>query len=196
VLHASFMARGELSMPAGKALALLNDLVLALDDAAERRGVEKLSCNGSTYVAVCGMSRQRLDHASRTVDFAQDILKRVNRLNRERQANLVVKIGVGSGSATGGVVGRSRIGYHLTGEPVSSSHNLSMNAPAGGVLASRQAYTAVQNLYAFDPPVQVPAPGGETAAAWPLQLAWSRDGEAIPPAGADDGSPAAEGAEA
>jgi class 3 adenylate cyclase len=196
VLHASFMARGELSMPAGKALALLNDLVLALDDAAERRGVEKLSCNGSTYVAVCGMSRQRLDHASRTVDFAQDILKRVNRLNRERQANLVVKIGVGSGTATGGVVGRSRIGYHLTGEPVSSSHNLSMHAPAGGVLASRQVYTTVQNLYAFEPPVQVPAPGGETAVAWPLQIAYLRDGEPIPPAEAEDGSPAAEGAEA
>jgi class 3 adenylate cyclase len=173
VLHAGFIARGESSMPAGKALGLWNDLVLALDDAGERRGVEKLSGNASTYVAVCGMSRQRLDHASRTVDFAQDIVKRVQRLNRERQANLAVKIGIASGPATGGIVGRGRVSYHLTGEPVSASHNLSMHAPVGAILASRQSYTAVQNLYVFDAPVQVPAPGGETAVAWPVK--WAAD---------------------
>jgi class 3 adenylate cyclase len=190
VLHANFMARGESSMAAGKALALLNDLVLALDDAAERRGMEKLSCNGSTYVAVCGMSRQRLDHASRTVDFAQDIVKRVHRLNRDRQANLVVKIGIGTGAATDGVVGRGRISYHLAGEPVSASHNLSMHAPAGMILASRQLYTAVQNLYAFDAPLQVPAPGGETVVGWPLKYAEER---AMAQVAAEDGSASAEG---
>jgi class 3 adenylate cyclase len=194
VLHANFMTRGEPAMPTGKALELLNDLVLSLDDAAERRGVEKLSCSGSTYVAACGMSRQRLDHASRTVDFAQDIVKRVNRLNRERQANLVLKIGIGSGAATGGVVGRARISYHVTGEPVSSSHNLSMHAPAGSILASRQMYTAVQNLYTFDTPIQVPAPGGEMAMAWPLKWADSREVEAMAQAAGAEGSMPAGGA--
>jgi class 3 adenylate cyclase len=188
VLHAAFMTRGDWSMPAGKALSLWNDLMLALDDAAERRGVEKLSGNGSTYVAACGMSRQRLDHASRTVDFAQDIVKCVNRLNRERQANLLVKIGIAGGSACGGVVGRGRIAYHLAGEPVSASLNLSMQAPGGTILASRQMYAAVQNLYDFDAPLQVPAPGSETVAAWPLQWADTRDSEAMAQAAGGDGS--------
>src|SRR5205823_8269001 len=109
VLYANFIAREEYSLPAWKALALLSDLILALDDAAERRGVEKLSCNGATYVAVCGMSRQRLDHASRVVDFGQDVVKRVSRLNRERGSKLAVQIGIGSGPATGGILGRTRV---------------------------------------------------------------------------------------
>lgn len=66
---------------AEQSLATVNDLVLALDDGAERAGIEKLNGNGLTYVACCGMSRDRLDHA--IIDFAQEMLRIVRRIRRD-----------------------------------------------------------------------------------------------------------------
>jgi class 3 adenylate cyclase len=170
ILYAGFLTQGEAGLRNGvdKSLALLNDLTIALDDAAERRGVDKLSGDGVSYVASCGLSRQRLDYASRTVDFALDMLRIVQRLQRDRQADFQVRIGIASGAAAGCLAGRTRFSYHLAGEPVALAALLSALAPADGILVSRELYTSAQNLYRFGPPVNGMTLADDPVCGWPV----------------------------
>lgn len=179
--------RGLLS--AQNSIALLHDLIIAMDDAAERRGVEKLSANGAAYIAVCGMSRQRLDQATRILDFAQDVQKAIHRLNRDRQARLEIRIGIDSGPASGGVLGRTRFSYHLSGEAMAASRALAGQAPENGVLVSGQIFKSTQNLYAFHSPVRVLSPEGEPVEAWPLATGYRSNSGA--PQQTDPGTAAA-----
>jgi class 3 adenylate cyclase len=178
VLYANILVLGDSGWAgnAEKSLSLLNDLVIALDDAAERRGIEKLSSNGATYVACCGMSEQRLDQASRIVDFAQDVLRTARRLDRERHASVQVQIGVDSGPAAGGIVGRTRFSYYVSGETMSTAYTLAGQALPDTVLISRHVHDSAENLYQFHSPIQVATPGGDSVTAWPLKSTEARSG--------------------
>lgn len=154
-----------------RAFLLMRDLMAALDDAADLRGVDKLSANGSTLVAACGLSRERLDQASRILEFARDIVKSVKRLNRDQRTAMSVRIGVASGPATGGVVGRTRLSYHLFGDAMTACRTLANHVPPGsrgGILVTHPIYAASAEWAAFGEPVDVNPPVGGPIRAWPL----------------------------
>ncbi|MEM8827998.1 MAG: adenylate/guanylate cyclase domain-containing protein [Cyanobacteria bacterium P01_G01_bin.19] len=118
-----FMELSE-SLPASQTVSLLNDLVTAFDDAAEKYGVEKHKTIGSAYMAVCGLSVPRLDHAKRTIDFAKEMLRIVRRFNREKNTELGLRIGVNSGSVVAGIVGKDKFIYDLWGDTVNVANRL------------------------------------------------------------------------
>jgi class 3 adenylate cyclase len=173
VLYAKFLALGESGRvrAAEKSLGIHNDLVVAIDDAAERRDIEKLSSDGASYVAVCGMSRARLDHASRIVDFAQDIVRIVLRIHRDRKSHIQVQVGIDSGPAAGGVAGRTHFRYCLSGETLSIAGVLAEQCPPDHIMAGPQLYASMQKLHQFGAPILVAQPGGNVINAWPLKFA-------------------------
>ncbi|MGD1917891.1 MAG: adenylate/guanylate cyclase domain-containing protein [Pleurocapsa sp.] len=118
-----FMELSE-TLPASQTVGLLNDLVSAFDDAAEKYGVEKHNTIGCGYMAVCGLSVPRLDHAKRTIDFAKDMLRIIRRFNREKNTDLKLRIGVNSGSVVAGIVGRDKFIYDLWGDTVNVANRL------------------------------------------------------------------------
>jgi class 3 adenylate cyclase len=156
---------------------LLKDLMMALDDSAGRRDAERLSVSGAGYLACCGMSRYRLDHAARILDFAQDVLTIVAHIRRDRGAGLHVRIGIESGAAAGSAIGLTRDSYQLAGPAVSAASTLAAHAPVDSILVGRQTRLAAQSLYRFQPPVDVPAAAGGSLNAWRLVTGGSRHAE-------------------
>ena len=71
-----------------RAMALLSDVVGALDEAAEQQGVEKVRTIGASYLAASGLSLERPDHTARMVEFAREAVRIVRRFNAERQTSL------------------------------------------------------------------------------------------------------------
>jgi class 3 adenylate cyclase len=171
ILYASIVELGESSWSGGteKSFGLLDELVLDFDDAAERRGVERLSSNGLTYVACCGLSQGVSDHAGRVIGLAEDMLRVVERLQRERRASFLVKIGIDSGTVAGEVVGRTRHNYFLFGRAITVAAALAAEAPANRALVSQHAAAGAHGRWHFGATVQVPTPGGEITAR-PLEL--------------------------
>lgn len=170
-----FYANILLSTEAGreeaeKSLTTLNDLVIAFDDAAEGRGVEQLSSNGATYVACCGLSKHRVDHAARMVDFAQDVLKITRRLHRERHVSIRVQIGLDCGPVAGGIVGRKHFGYYIAGETISTARALARQALPDTILVSDQIHDSTPSLYPFHAAIEATPPGGSPITAWPLRV--------------------------
>ncbi|MFN9199085.1 MAG: adenylate/guanylate cyclase domain-containing protein, partial [Planctomycetaceae bacterium] len=142
-------------------------LVVAFDDAAEKIGVEKVKTSGATYLAVCGLSVQRPDHTSRVVDFAQELVRIVERVNRDRGSMLRLQVGINAGPVTGGVVGRNKFIYDLWGETVSVARRLGERSELrSSVRLTRAVRERVQEQYPLGEPHSVELPGRGAVETW------------------------------
>ena len=128
VLFAEIVGMEELGAKLGEAAALsaLGDLIEAFDEAAEESGIEKVKTIGGSYLAVCGLSVTRPDHARRIIQFAQQMERIIGVFNRDEKAHLAISIGINSGPVVGGVVGRRKFLYDLWGDTVTIAKKLSV----------------------------------------------------------------------
>ncbi|HBH53596.1 MAG TPA: hypothetical protein DDY91_17050 [Planctomycetaceae bacterium] len=171
VLFAEIQGLSEYSSTQGedRGLALLNDLVVAFDDAAEQIGVEKVKTSGATYLAVCGLSVQRPDHTSRVVEFSQELVRIVERINRDRGSRLRLQVGINAGPVTGGVVGRNKFIYDLWGETVTIARRLGVRDESqSAVRLTRAVRERIQEQYPLGEPRLTELPGRESIETWQL----------------------------
>jgi class 3 adenylate cyclase len=151
VLFADLVGFTDLAaaVSADEIVALLNDLVSAFDDAAERHGVEKVKTIGSGYMAVSGLSVPRIDHSKRVVDFAIEMAQIVQRFSQARQTHLEARIGVNSGPVVAGVIGRSKFIYDLWGNTVNIAHQMQVDGQGNAVQVTASIYDQLRDFYDF-----------------------------------------------
>jgi class 3 adenylate cyclase len=170
VLVAEFVGLDSVSGPGSEreAMNFVSDLIAACDEATERCGVEKVRAVGSAYLAVCGLSLPRPDHAARTVQFGRDLCRIVAQFNRLHGTALSVSVGVNSGPVVGGVVGRQKFLYDLWGDTVAIASRLAaQNGQA--VVVTEPVHDRLVDLYNFEGPVNVEVRGNGTVKTWTLQ---------------------------
>lgn len=133
------------------AVALLNDLVCAFDDATEKNGVEKFRTVGTLYMAVGGLSMPRPDHHRCLVDFARDMVQTLQRFNRERGCDLVLSIGISSGPVVAGLVGGDRFIYDLWGDTVRLAGEIRRpgRAEDSSIRVTGSVYDRIRDIYRF-----------------------------------------------
>ncbi|HEV3261254.1 MAG TPA: adenylate/guanylate cyclase domain-containing protein [Gemmataceae bacterium] len=168
VLVAEMVGLSELaeSLPADQAARLLNEIVVALDELAERHGVEKVRSGGASYVAVCGLSVPRPDHAHRMVEFALEALTVVRHFNQGHGTRLGVRIGINDGAVAGGLIGRKNRIYHLWGETLNAARDFHRHGKPDCVQVSRSVHDRLGEQYEFDGPVAIELPGGASQSVW------------------------------
>jgi len=151
-----------------RSISLLGDLVAACDEAAEQCGVEKVRAVGAMYLAVCGLSVSRPDHATRVLLFARELTQTVAAFNREHAASLVLTVGINSGSVVGGVVGRHKFLYDLWGDTVAIASRLAAQ-DAGAIHVTQQVHDRLCDLYTFEGPVDMDLRGQGIVKTWRLK---------------------------
>lgn len=157
--------------PPDKSLDLLNELIGAFDEQADRFSVEKIRTMGLSYLAVCGMSVSRVDHANRIVEFAQEILQVVQRFNKERGTNVNLRIGVNSGPVVGGILGRSKFIYELWGSTISTARELKNQGKINTIQISPSVQERLRDLYEFERQPEVVKMGQVKVSAWSIKNA-------------------------
>ena len=167
IARLSGFTEGTAALSAETIVGLFSELITAFDEAAERHGVERLKTSGYTYIAVCGVSEQRLDHSKRIVEFAREMLQILARFDRENGMNVTVRMALNAGPVTGGVIGREKFSYELFGETMDCARAMLLGSQVHAVLVSQSVYDSVHDLYSFYGPFQV-GEGGEMV-AWALQ---------------------------
>jgi class 3 adenylate cyclase len=152
-----------------KALSALGDLISTFDDAADKLAIEKVRSIGASYLAVCGLSVVRPDHARRMVQFAEELARIVSMFNREQKADLSVVIGINSGPVVGGVVGRRRFLYDLWGNTVTIAKKL-----ASGKGAAIRVTEGVKNRmgdeFSCIGPIHIDGEGKPAIEAWQIAV--------------------------
>ncbi|MGV6857881.1 MAG: adenylate/guanylate cyclase domain-containing protein [bacterium] len=138
------------SMEPSEAVKELNQLISTFDDAAEQHGVEKISTVGDTYIAACGLTVARLDHAKRTVAFAKDMMDIVERYNKHSHSHLGLRIGIHSGPVIGGIIGTTNYVYDIWGESVNVASRIRYEAPLNSILVTETVYERLANKDGFE----------------------------------------------
>jgi class 3 adenylate cyclase len=162
---------GQEDAPSRQAVALFNDLVTVLDDAADRFAIEKVKTVGQSYMAVCGLSVQRPDHTNRAVEFAAEMTRIVSLFNLERQICLNIWIGISTGPVVGGVVGRHKFIYDLWGDTVDVARGIRPREGPSAVRVTETVADRLRGQHEFESVGSVEVPGRDPIAVWQLRLA-------------------------
>lgn len=171
VLFADLLGFNDLAdlLPAPDLVDLLNDLVRAFDDAAERCGVEKIKTIGSGYMAVCGLSVPKLDHTKRIVDFGLEMTRIVERFNQTHQTLLQARVGINCGPVVAGIVGRSKFIYDLWGDTVNIAYRMQAEGCGDAVQISQAVHEQLGDVYKFESSQTIQVKGSETVTAWMIK---------------------------
>lgn len=171
VLFSELTGFGKLSatLTAYEIVAILNDLVTAFDEAAERHGMEKIKTIGDTYIAVCGLSIPYLDHNKRAIDFTLEMLAIIRRFNSERDFHLNIRLGISSGDVVAGIVGRNKFIYDVWGDTINIANALRSACPPGSILVATAVCRRLQDLYEFEPLAELEVNGKAKLSAWRLK---------------------------
>lgn len=104
---------------------LLAEIVDDVDALAAESGLERVKVTGTTYYAVCGVSRPVLDHAPRSVQFALAARDLVDELSDGR---LTARGAVAAGPVSTGLAARTALLYDVWGHTVTAAEDLARAA--------------------------------------------------------------------
>lgn len=163
VIFADIVGLDELSadQTSDEHLSMVNKLVRQFDAAAANFGVEQVRTLHNGYLASCGLSVPRLDNVRRTVDFAVEMQRIIDRFNGETGHNLKLRAGIDTGTVTSGLVGRASLAYDMWGSAVSLAYQVQSGTPQPGVYVSSAVYEAMRDTRSFVSAGQISVDGVE-----------------------------------
>ncbi len=150
------------------AITRLNHLVAEFDSAAEQYGIDKIKTIGDDYMAACGVVAPHLDHAKRTLDFAKEMMAIVERIGRQYDRNLELRIGLHSGPILAGVIGRTRFLYDIWGKTVDIANDIREQADSNGICLSGDTHQFLQDPANFHQGRPLQLDDGEQVLTWHL----------------------------
>jgi len=153
IIYADIVGLDEMSneLPEGELVGAIDDLFRQFDSAAESLGVERIRTFHNGYLASCGVVTPRLDSVHRSVDFALEIGRIIDRYNGETGHQLGLRVGVNTGNVVSGLVGRSSLVYDMWGGAVSLAFQMHSGSPQPGIYVSSHVYEALRDVRQFAP---------------------------------------------
>ena len=121
---------------------VLNDIFTRFDSITDHRGLEKIKTIGDSYMAAAGLPIPVADHAERAAHMALDMLEVMDRFNAQSPYHLKIRIGISTGAAVAGVIGKRKFLYDLWGDVVNTASRMESHGVAGRIQisdATRQA---------------------------------------------------------
>lgn len=153
ILFADVVGFGRLTqrLPPGELISLLDHLYLEFDEAADRFGVEKIKTLGDTYMAACGVPSAVPDHARCVAELALRMQSIATRFRSDRKLPVHLRIGLHTGPAIAGVIGRRKLSYDLWGETVNLTHQLQSSGTPDLIQISGAMRDALGDRYIYQP---------------------------------------------
>jgi adenylate cyclase len=142
------MARG---LGPEKTVALLNRLVSAFDELAERHGVEKIKTIGDAYMVASGVPIPRKDHARALAAMALDMVVAVQEVSVAENVPLNIRVGMASGAMMAGIIGKNKFSYDVWGDPVNLASRLEQSSVPGRITICPSCYVALSEAFAIEP---------------------------------------------
>jgi adenylate cyclase len=135
---------------AERVIATLDDLFTRFDELAERHGLEKIKTIGDAYMAVGGAPTPNRDHAAAAADTALEMLDAVKATSADIGEELNLRIGLHSGRAMAGVIGRNRFAYDLWGDAVNVASRMETHGAIGRIHVSEMVEQELRGRYRFE----------------------------------------------
>lgn len=151
VIFADIIGLDEISngMSGEELVGVIDELVRELDSTAETFGVEPIRTVHNGYLASCGLNVPRLDSVPRTIDFAVEMQRIIERFNSGKGYHLSIRAGVNTGNVISGLVGRSSVIYDMWGAAVNLAHQMRSGATESGIFVTTDVYEVMRDIRQF-----------------------------------------------
>lgn len=136
-------------LPPAETLDLLNEIFSGFDGLAEENGLEKIKTIGDAYMVVGGMSAPVAHHARRVVRMACGMPAVAAAVAPGRA--LGVRIGIDTGPAVAGIIGRRKFFYDVWGDTVNTASRLEALSEPGRIHVSEATRAALDDAFRCDP---------------------------------------------
>jgi adenylate cyclase len=139
-------------MPPGELVALLDRIFSRFDDVADREGLEKIKTIGDAYMLVGGLPEPRPDHAQAVARAALAIRDELDAIAGEPGCEwLELRIGIDTGPAVAGVIGRRKFIYDLWGDTVNTASRMESHGLPGQIQVSARTAAALDGAFVVEP---------------------------------------------
>ena len=118
-------------IPPADVVGVLDQVFSTFDDIAAELGIEKIKTIGDAYMAVAGAPLPHAGHVEAVADLALRMLEEAPRLLGLGGEPLSFRIGIATGPAVGGVIGRHKFAYDLWGATVNLAARLESSGRPG-----------------------------------------------------------------
>ena len=108
-------------LDAGTIVDMLNKIFSQFDDYCEELGVEKIKTMGDAYMVASGVPKPDKSHAMKMVQLGFRMLDCINSIPEIDGHRISMRIGVHSGPAVAGVIGKKKFIYDLWGDAVNTA---------------------------------------------------------------------------
>jgi class 3 adenylate cyclase/succinate dehydrogenase hydrophobic anchor subunit len=131
-------------------VATLDEVFTAFDDIAQRHGLEKIKTIGDAYMAVGGAPTPRADHAQAVARMALEMRDLVAQRRFFGTRQLQMRIGIHTGPAVAGVIGRKKFIYDLWGDTVNTASRMESHGAPGEIQLTDATRAALGNGWMFE----------------------------------------------
>jgi class 3 adenylate cyclase len=165
VIYADIVGLDEISndLSGDELVGIVDELFRQFDSAAETLGVERIRTFHNGYLASCGVITPRLDSIHRSIEFALEMHRIIDRFESESGRELGLRVGINTGNVISGLVGRSSLVYDMWGAAVSLAYQMHRGAPQPGIYVSSQVYEAMRDVHHFTPAGTISVGGTDQA---------------------------------
>lgn len=125
-------------LSAREVVDLLNNIFSEFDDICRKKGIEKIKTIGDAYMAVAGLPVARSDHAQVLVDVGFEFLEVIKKYQTVNDNQLEMRIGIHSGDAVSGVIGKSKFSFDIWGDSVNLASRLESIGLPGSIHVSEE----------------------------------------------------------
>jgi PAS domain S-box-containing protein len=169
VLFADIVGFTEVSSHTSPAdiVSLLNRVFSLFDDLCEHYNVEKIKTIGDAYMVASGLPQPRPDHLEVLADMALDMQTRITSFAQREQLDLVIRIGMHTGSVVAGVIGTKKFTYDLWGDTVNIASRMESQGLPGKIQVTDTVYNRLHDRYQLEPRGRIAIKGkGEMTTYW------------------------------
>ena len=150
---------------------MLNTIFTRLDALTEKHGLEKIKTIGDAYMVASGLPHARKDHAEAAANMALDVLKALHDIEAPDGSKLNVRVGLASGSAIAGVIGKKKYIYDLWGDSVNTASRMESTGSIGHIHCTEQVYDRLHKKYKFTKRGEIEVKGKGTMTTYFLDAA-------------------------
>ncbi len=159
--------RVQAELEVGESLIIANEIFRQFDAAAAEFHVERVRPVRNGFLGSCGLTTPRLDNIHRTVDFALECQRIIERFNSEATLNLSLRVGIDTGTVRSGLVGETGPVFDMWGTVVNLAHRIKNGVPQSGIYVTSRVYDALSETMSFSQAGTIEADGARES-IWQL----------------------------
>jgi class 3 adenylate cyclase len=144
----------------------LNAVFSSFDDLAEKLHLEKIKTIGDCYMVAAGLNFERHDHAEALAEMGLAMLRRMDGFSTNFGERLNLRIGIHTGPAVAGVIGKKKFIYDVWGDTVNTASRMESHGEPGMIHVTDAVHARLESKYEFTARGEIDVKGKGRMKTW------------------------------